>query len=62
MIDFSLGKIVQEIILNDIHIKYNFIILPSEIISIDDLGNKALLLYPKIFDFYLNESYNIYIL
>ena len=62
MIDFSLGKIVQEIILNDIHIKYNFIILPSEIVSIDDFGNKALLLYPKIFDFYLNESYNIYIL
>ena len=50
MIDFSLGKIEQKIILNDIHIKYNFIILPvenSEIVSIDDIGSKALFLYPK---------------
>ena len=64
MIDFSLGKIEQKIILNDIHIKYNFIILPvenSEIVSIDDIGSKALFLYPKIFDFYLNESYTFYI-
>ena len=65
MEDFYLGKIEQEIILNDIHTKYNFIILPvenSEIVSIKEFGSKVLFLYPQFIDLYLNKFVNIYLM
>ena len=64
MDEFSLGKIEQEIILYNIHMKYNFIILPvenTEIVSIDTLGSKALFVYPQFIDLYLNDFDNIFI-
>ena len=60
--DYSLGQIKEEIKLNNIHMKYNFIISPltnNELINIKGLGNSALFIYPQLLDFYLNDIYNI---
>ena len=65
MDEFSLGKIEQEIILNNIHIKYNFIILPvenTEVVGIKKIGSKALFLYPKFIDLYLKDVNTIYLM
>ena len=56
--NYSLGEIKTQIILDDIHIKYNFIILPvksNEIFNIEGIGSKALFIYPQFIDLYLND-------
>ena len=53
----TLGEIKREIILNNIHMKYNFRIQPltnNEIFDIEGLGNLALFIYPQLLNFYLN--------
>ena len=61
----SLGEIGCEIILDNIHIKYNFIILPvenKEIFEIMDLGSLVLFANPQELDFYRFDSYIINIM
>ena len=56
----SLGKMTEQKILDDIHIKYNFIILPfenNEIFTIEGSGSRVLFLYSQVFDFYKLDSY-----
>ena len=59
----SLGRIANETILNDINIKYNFRIQPTEnyeIINIyHNYSDTPLYIYPKILNFSLNESLTI---
>ena len=58
----SLGEIKKEIILNNIHMKYNFRIQPvtnNEIFDIESLGNLPLFIYPHLLNFYLNDIYHI---
>ena len=59
----QLGKI-EEMLLDNISIKYNFLILPinnEEIFYRVDYGCSPLLLYPKVLDFNLAEELFIYI-
>ena len=62
--DLFLGDIKEEIILNNIHYKYNFRIQPVknyDIIHIDNYGTLVEFLYPDILDFsYKNISYLYY--
>ena len=63
--DYSLGEIKNKIILNNIHIKYNFIIVPTknvEIFNIVGTGSLPLFVHPQFLDFYLYDSYTINIM
>ena len=58
-----LGEIKDEIILSDIHYKYNFLIQPvvnKEVFYVEYLSRSFLYVYPKTFDFYYENSYQIY--
>ena len=57
--NFSLGEIETEIIYDDIHTKYNFIISPvnnDDIFHIKGNGYYIALNYPEILDFTLNDT------
>ena len=57
--NYSLGEIKNQMVLGDIHIKYNFIILPvenTETFSIKESGSLALFVYPPVLDFYKYNS------
>ena len=62
----SLGELInEEIILDNINIKYNFRIQPTinnEIFEIKDYGSYISFSYPKILDFTINNEYEIYFL
>ena len=52
--EIYLGKIEEEIILNDIHYKYNFLIQPvdnNKVINIKEIGSYVALVYPGTLDF-----------
>ena len=54
-----LGKINEQISLGNIHIKYNFIILPfenKEIVNIEESNNSVYFVYPPVLDFYRYNS------
>ena len=58
-----LGEIKKEIILNNIHYKYNLLIQPvvnKEEFIIQYQGSSLLYVYPKTLDFYYKNSYTIY--
>jgi hypothetical protein len=58
----TLGKIEEEIYLDNIHYRYNFIIQPVEnyeTITIDGLGTRADYTYPETLDYTLQESITI---
>ena len=53
-----LGEIKDEIILSDIHYKYNFLIQPvvnKEVFYVEYLSRSFLYVYPKTFDFYYEK-------
>ena len=57
--NFSLGEIKEEIILDEIHIKYNFTILPvvnDEVFIVEGEGFELVFNYPLILDFTLNDN------
>ena len=59
---FSLGENKTEVILNDIHIKYNFRIQPvnrPEIFTMDKEGSRIIVRYPTKLDFYKNDLIQI---
>ena len=60
--ELYLGKIEEEIILNDIHYKYNFRIQPvenNEVIDIYSSGTRINLIYPEILNFTSEEVITI---
>ena len=59
---FSLEKIENEIILDNINVKYNFKIQPVDIngqCEVNGDGNNIQFIYPTILNYYLNDSINI---
>ena len=59
---FHLKKINEEIHLDNIHYKYNFIILPvdnKEIIYVNGFGTQVLFTYPKILNFTKEDNLDI---
>ena len=57
--NYSLWEVKEEIILDDIHTKYNFTILPvinDEVFIVDGLGFSLIFNYPLILDFTLNDN------
>ena len=61
---FTLGQIKSQIILDNINIRYNFIISPvsnSENFKIESQGSLPLFVFPQVVDFYLSDSIYIYI-
>ena len=61
---FTIGHITNQIILDNINIRYNFRITPSsntETFTIGGLGALPLYIYPQVIDFYLNDFITIYI-
>ena len=59
---FILGESNQEWVLDNIHYKYNLIILPyknNEPILIKGYGTDVKLVYPQILNFNLEDSINI---
>ena len=62
--NFSLGEIKQQIVLDNINIRYNFRILPiinNEVFRINYMGSMAFYVYPQVLNFYLNDSITFYI-
>ena len=60
--EYSLGEITEEIRLDNISIKYNFIIQPvnnSEIVTVEIEGSSILIAYPKTLDFYFTDSIEV---
>ena len=61
---YGLGEIKEEIILDNINIKYNFRIQPGkneEIFNVQDKGCSALYVTPQVINFYLNDILTIFI-
>ena len=62
--NYTLGEIKNDIILDNIHIKYNFIIKSGkndEVFNIEGLGSLALFVFPTTLNFYLNDTLTILI-
>ena len=60
---YSLAEIKQEIILDNINIKYNLLIQPginNNIFNINGQGGSIIFSFPMILDFYLDDSLFIY--
>ena len=61
----SLGEKKEEVILDNIHIKYNFIIQPvknSEIFTMKNEGSRLSIIYPTKLDFTKNDLIPIYLI
>ena len=61
-ISLSLSKIGDEIILKNIHDKYNFYIQPvdyKDIINIESFGGSLALIMPKTINFYFNDTISV---
>ena len=62
--EYKLGEIKKDIMLDNIHIKYNFLIKSGkndELFNIEGLGSLALFVFPTTLNFYLNDSLTILI-
>ena len=60
--NFSLGEIKNEIILDNINVKYNFRIQPVthyKIIQVNDIQSFFSFVYPRVLNFYLNDSITV---
>ena len=60
--EFSLGEIKEEIVLDNINIKYNLIIKPvtnNDKVTLNENGGNLLFAYPMTLDFYISETLTI---